>query len=465
MQANDEENSDAIGDESLAELGVSEAAAAIRNGDISAERYASSLLSRARGHDDLNAFVTIDEAAVLSAARDADKRRAAGENAPLLGVPIGIKDSYLTQGLRTTFGLDAFEFVPDEDAASVREIRRAGGIVFGKTNLVSMSWGLTGKDSRGGQVKNPRNPARVAGGSSSGAAAAVGAGLIPASLGGDTIGSIRVPASLSGGVVPVSHTLDTTGVLGRSVADCRLIDSVVTAADTEHRGGSLRLPGLRFAVAPRQYLDLVAPEVQGRFDEIVRRLRAAGAEIIEVDLGDDFTSIARVATWNIFFHDTLGSIARFLLEQRVPLTFDAVHRHLGPDLRGAWEYLVLPDAPGAIAPDVYQSAVSTHRSEVHRRLQHAFEDSGAQALLFPTTPCTAPLIEQQSAFSIAGRDADHLVLANNTIPGSLAGLPGISLPAGRPLDGMPFGLELDGKPGDDRQLLEIAGLVEPIIGA
>ncbi len=162
-------------------------------------------------------------------------------------MPIGITDSYLTKGLRTTFGLDAFHFLPTEDAEPVSEIKRAGGIVFGKNNLVAMSYGLTGKDSHSGQVKNPHNKSRVSGGSSSGAGAAVGARIVPASLGGDTVGSIRVPASLSGvvgfkpttgrwrsrGVAPISHTLDAPGVLGRSVADCALIDRVVTRAEGE----------------------------------------------------------------------------------------------------------------------------------------------------------------------------------------------------------------------------------------
>jgi len=180
---------------------------------------------------------------VLAAARDADKARAAGSAAPLLGVPLGVKDSYLTKGLLTSLGLDGLaHFVPREDADAVRAIKGAGALVFGNDNLVEMSYGLTGHNARYGQVKNPLARDRVSGGSSSGSAASVAADIVPASLGGDTVGSIRVPASLCGvvgfkpmtgrwprnGVAPISHTLDTTGVFARSVEDCTLIDQVVT---------------------------------------------------------------------------------------------------------------------------------------------------------------------------------------------------------------------------------------------
>ena len=220
---------------SLSSLGLAAVAAAIRNGDITSEAYTAALLQRARALAELKAFITIDEAAVSAAARDADKARAAGSAAPLLGVPLGVKDSYLTKGLPTSLGVDSLaHFVPREDADAVRAIKGAGALVFGKNNLVEMSYGLTGHNARYGQVKNPHARDRVSGGSSSGSAASVAAGLVPASLGGDTVGSIRVPASFCGvvgfkpttgrwprnGVAPISHTLDTTGAFTRSVEDC-----------------------------------------------------------------------------------------------------------------------------------------------------------------------------------------------------------------------------------------------------
>lgn len=477
MQENEAQGGAAATDRDLSRLGVTEAAEAIRKGEVSSERYTSALLRRAQMHSDLNAFITIDEAAVLEAAREADKRRTAGVTAPLLGVPIGIKDSYLTKGVSTTFGLDKFHFVPNEDADPVSEIKRVGGIVFGKNNLVAMSYGLTGKDSHSGQVKNPHNKSRVSGGSSSGAGAAVGARIVPAALGGDTVGSIRVPASLSGvvgfkptigrwpgrGVAPISHTLDTTGVLGRSVADCALIDQVVTRREREKNGSIASLKGMRFANAPRQYLDLVAPEVRGRFDDIVMHLRSEGAEVLDVDLGEDFASITRSATWNIFFHETMSAIQKFLLEHEVPITFDEIYHNLSSDLQDVWGQLVLPTGSGYVSSRVYETALSVQRNEIQRRISSVFNATGAEAFLLPTTPCAAPLIEQQLKFTIAGHDVDYLALANNTVSASLAGLPGISLPFGFSDEKLPIGLELDGRYGEDTRLLEVAGLVEHLI--
>ena len=464
----------------LAELGVAAAAAAIRNGDISSESYTSALLQRAQMYSDLNAFITIDETAALAAARDADKSRAAGSTAPLLGVPLAIKDSYLTRGLRTTLGLEILgHFVPDEDADVVSSIKDAGGIVFGKNNLVEMSYGLTGNNSHYGQVKNPHNRAHISGGSSSGSGSAVAAQIVPASLGGDTVGSIRVPASLCGvvgfkpttgrwprnGVAPISHTLDTTGVLARNVEDCALIDQIVTRDGETASGGPSDLRGARFAYAPRQYVDLVEPEIEANFKDTIRRLREAGAEVVEVDLGEDFSSLAGTATWNIFFHETMEAISEFLRRKNIPASFDEIYNRLKPELKDVWGHMVLPSGAGFITPEAYRTVLSVDRPEIQRRFSEAFTSSGAEALLFPTTPCTAPLIEHQAKFAIAGQEVSYLVLAKHTVPASGAGLPGISIPTGLSGDGLPIGLEIDGQSGRDRRLLDLARRVELAVGA
>ena len=149
----------------LTSLGLTAAAKAIRNGDITSEAYATALLQRERALADIKSFITVDMDAVLAAAKNADKARSAGLAAPLLGVPLGVKDSYLTAGLPTSLGLDRLaHFIPQEDADAVRAIKGAGAIVFGKNNLVEMSYGLTGHNERYVQVKNPYARNRVTGG-------------------------------------------------------------------------------------------------------------------------------------------------------------------------------------------------------------------------------------------------------------------------------------------------------------
>lgn len=463
----------------LSSLDLTAAAAAIRHGEITSETYAKALLQRARALADLNAFITIDETAVLAAAKDVDRARAAGSPAPLLGVPIGVKDSYLTKGLPTSLGLDTLaDFVPQEDADAVRAIKDAGAIVFGKNNLVEMSYGLTGHNERYGQAKNPHARNRVTGGSSSGSAASVAAGIVPVALGGDTVGSIRVPASFCGvvgfkpttgrwprnGVAPISHTLDTTGAFARSVQDCVLVDQVVTGAQAaEFPDDGYDLKGARLAFAPRQFLDLVDSEVETRFREAVRRLRDAGVEVIEIDLGDDFNALVQTATWGIFAHETRGAISEFLRRHDIPTTFEAIHEGLKPQLRQAWEHIVLPGGAGATSVEAYQTALKATRPEIQRRLETAFVSHGALAILQPTTPCTAPLIEEQATVRIAGQEVSYLALANHTVSASSVGLPGISLPVGLSRAGLPIGLELDAPLGSDRALLSLARRIESLL--
>jgi len=463
----------------VSELGVAAAAAAIRDGDLTSEFYAASLLERSRANADLNAFVTIDDTAVLERARKADKLRAEGLALPLLGVPIGVKDSYLTKGIRTTFGLEHFDFVPTRDAASVAALKGAGAIVFGKNNLVAMSYGLTGDSSRHGQVLNPHNRSHVSGGSSSGSAAAVAARLVPASLGGDTVGSIRVPASLTGvvgykptngrwpsdGVAPVSHTLDTIGVLTRSVDDSILIDGVMTRGRYPRIASNARdLRGVKLAIAPRQFQAIIAPEVDAHFHELSRRLLDAGVQLIEVDLGSDFAALTQETAWTLFFHETRSSIIEFLKANHVPTTFDNIHRGIQPFLKGTWEQRVVPQGEFTPSRDLYEKARTTHRDEIERRFRDVFARSGADALIFPTTPTTAPSIEDRFEFRLGDQDVSFTALANHTLPANIAGLPGITLPTGVSHKGLPFGVELDGQQGDDNHLLSIAQRIEHVIG-
>lgn len=444
---------------------------------MTSESYVSKLLDRAANLSDLNAFITIDRAGVLEAARAADKARAAGHSAPLLGLPIGVKDSYLTQGLASTLGTSVLkDFKPQHDAAVVAALKGAGGIVFGKNNLAEMSYGLTGINDHYGQVKNPYNRDHITGGSSSGAGASVAARIVPAALGGDTVGSIRVPASLCGvvgfkptpgrwpskGVAPISGTLDTTGVLARSVADCLLLDAVVTRSASPGLKTPAGLKGLRFAYAPRQHLAGVDPAVEAAFRESLRKLVDAGADIVEIDLGSDFNELTDHVAWPIFFHETMPAVREFVAENGIPVSFEQIYEGLGKSFKGAWTQFVVPGAPNFVSDEAYWDVMQTHRPALQRRYS-AIAFARADSLLFPTTPCAAPTIETQWKFPVAGQERSYRFLSRNTYPASGAGLPGISIPMGLSPDGLPLGLEMDGPAGGDGKLLLVAGRVERIL--
>jgi len=466
-------------DTEITELGVAAAASAIRDGEIAAVSYAGALLRQANRHADLHSFITIDEASVLSAAAAADQARAAGSTAPLLGVPLGIKDSYQTSDLPTTLGLASLSrFVPAGDADLVSAVRRAGGIVFGKNNLVEMSYGVTGHNERYGQVLNPYRRDHISGGSSSGSAASVAARIVPASFGGDTIGSIRIPAALNGivgfkpttgrwprgGVAPVSHTLDTTGLLSRNVEDVELIDRIVTDAPVTPRVPGLA--GMRFAYSPRHHLQLVDAQVADRFQETVALLRSAGAEVLEVDLGDDFSDLADRVGWNLFLRDTHEALADYLAAHGYPITFDEIYRGLKPQLHEVWTAVVAPGAPGYLSQDEHAATLAVARPRLQQRYRDVFSRDGIDALIFPTTPAPAPAIADQWEFTVEGESVPHLHLSTNTIPASGAGIPGITLPVGLTASGLPIGIELDGPHGRDRELLALArhveGLLDPL---
>ena len=462
----------------LHELGLAVAARAIRSGDVSSETYVGKLLERARGHADLKAFITIDEAAVLEAARQADRSLRAGSTAPLLGVPLAVKDSYLTEGLTTTLGTSVLAtFKPTRDAVAVAGVKDAGVIVFGKNNLVEMSYGLTGLNEHHGQVKNPYNKAHVTGGSSSGAGASVAAHIVPAALGGDTVGSIRVPASLCGvvgykptpgrwpgkGVAPISDTLDTTGLLARSVEDCELVDAILTRSPVQGSNATGDLKGVKFAYAPRQYLADVDGQLESAFRETVRKFQDAGAQLVEVDLGADFLALTARTTWPIFFHETLPAVREFLAANEVPVSFDQIHAGLGDRIKAGWSHFVVPSGAGYVSDEKYLTALSADREELRRRLA-SIAFGQADALLFPTTPCAAPRIENQWKFQVGGKDVTDIFLSRNTHPSSSAGVPGISLPMALNSEGLPFGLELDVAAGRDRDLLALARRVEQVIG-
>ena len=467
------------GNARLTELGVAAAAAAIRRGDITAESYVSALLDQARAQSELHSFVTIDEPSVLAAAAAADKARAAGATAPLLGVPLGVKDSYQTRDLPTSLGLGSLtDFVPGTDAEIVTAIKDAGAIVFGKNNLVEMSYGVTGHNAEYGQVRNPYDHDHLSGGSSSGSAAAVAARIVPASFGGDTVGSIRIPAALTGvvgykpttgrwprgGVAPISHALDTTGLLARHVDDVLLIDAIVTGEADDHPAARSDLSRTRLAYAPRHYLELVDPEVERQFHETVARLRDAGAEVVEVDLGEDFTALADRTAWNLFLRDTYQAVSAFLGENGYPVSVDDIHHSLKPQLRDVWSAVVVPGSPGYLSDEDYATTLRVDRPALQRRFTQVFQRDGIDALIFPTTPAPAPRIADQWEFTVAGQRVEHLFLAKNTVPASGAGLPGISLPTGLTKTGLPIGIELDGPRDHDRELLALALRVERVTG-
>ncbi|MDB5979908.1 MAG: hypothetical protein JWQ69_923 [Pseudomonas sp.] len=464
----------------LHDLTATAAAAAIKDGTLTSEAYASALLQRTRDNSDLKAFITINEDAVLEAASAADKHRRVGKPLGALhGVPIGVKDSMNTQDLPTSAGTRVLAgFRPKHDATVVAALKNAGAIVFGKNNLVEMSYGLTGSNAHHGQAKNPYDKNHMTGGSSSGAGSSVAARLIPAALGGDTVGSIRVPASFTGvvgfrpstgrwpgdGLAPISHTLDTAGPMARSVEDCALIDSVVTGVALGRNLSGISLKGVRLGIAPRQHLDVIDVEVERTFRESIAALKAAGAEIVEIDLGDDFMDLASQANWPIFFRETMPHVTEYLAQSNAPVSFDDIYKGLGANVDKYWSDSVVPTAVNFVSEATYLESLNVHRPALIQRYADGYGRNGIAALLFPTTPAPAAPVAEEDETYINGELVSILTMGKNTFPSSCAGLPGITIPMGLTAKGLPMGLEIDGRAGEDVQLLDLAAQIAAVLG-
>ncbi|TCO54208.1 amidase family protein [Actinocrispum wychmicini] len=400
--------------------------------------------------------------------------RSTADDGPLAGVPLAVKDNIDVAGLATTAGSPLFaDAVAETDAGVVSVLKSAGATVLGKTNLHELGFGITSNNATFGPVRHPWHPARSAGGSSGGSAVAVALDVVPVSLGTDTGGSVTIPASFCGivgfrpstgrypgdGVVNLSYSRDTVGVHARTARDVRIIDEVITSGSTPGAPGELE--GLRIGVPASRYRD-----VDPRVTEVVRAalatLTAAGAQLVEVEVRDDLTLAAESGDPLVLFE-----FAR-LLRQRLLLTgsplagaglAEVASRISSPDVRA----LLAGMASAPVTVERYTAARDA-RWRLREAYREAFERSGADVLAWPTCPVLPPLIGEDDTIMLHERPVPLFpTVIRNTEPGTVAGQPAVSLPAGTTADDLPVGLCLEGRVFDDERLLRIAVAVEDVL--
>jgi Asp-tRNA(Asn)/Glu-tRNA(Gln) amidotransferase A subunit family amidase len=472
-------------DQQLA-LDASGAVAALRSGRLRAADYVATLLARAAALDSLNALTMVDMDGALAQAARLDALPAQERAAlPLAGLPVVIKDNINTRGLPTTAGTPALAgFVPATTAPSVGRLVEAGAIVLGKANMHELAFGITSTNlaPHAGPVRNPYDPSLIPGGSSGGTAAAIAARIVPAGLGTDTGGSTRIPAALTGiaglrpsvgdggaerryhdplAVVPISHTRDTVGPMARTVADLALLDGVITG-DTSWP--DVALSTLRLGL-PAPLWDALERRVERVARAALKRLAAAGVTLVPVALPDLLPLNGRI-DGVLALHEAYSDVPAWLRANRAPVTTleQLAAQVASPDVRTIYDTIVA--APFAAA---YPDVLRVWRPQLQRLYAGTFAAEGLDALLFPTTLLAAVPIDAlhgSSTVSIGGGPpVDEMsAFVRNTSPGSNAGIPGLSLPAGLSEDGLPVGLELDGPVGGDRRLLAIGVALEQLLG-
>jgi aspartyl-tRNA(Asn)/glutamyl-tRNA(Gln) amidotransferase subunit A len=439
-------------------------APALREGRLSPVALTEAFLQRIEdGDGTLRCFVHLADSA-LEQARDAEREIRGGRwRGALHGVPIGVKDNYLTADMPTTAGTRApgISF-GHSDSAAVERLRAAGAVLIGKTRTHEFAWGTVTPPTR-----NPWDPERIPGGSSGGSAAAVAGGLCAAALGSDTGGSIRIPASLCGvvglkptfgrvsrhGIVPHSWSLDHAGPLCRTVGDAALMLSVLAGYDPRDpacqdrpvppytRALGRPVKGLRIGVCRNHFFDRNEPAVDAAVERAIADLSAAGGRIVEFAIPNLQYGLAAIFAVELAssaaYHDASVAAGR--------------QAHFEPDVRSLVEIGRLVSAADYLKAEQLRAVLC----EDFRR---AFED--VDVIVGPTEPLTA---WKCGEWTVEVGGTPESVLAASwrlTFPYNLTGLPAISVPCGFDDRGLPIGLQIAGRPFDEETVLRVAHAFE-----
>jgi aspartyl-tRNA(Asn)/glutamyl-tRNA(Gln) amidotransferase subunit A len=483
-----------MADNELTTLTLAEARSGLASKSFSARELTSALLAAIdAGNPALNAFVLVTHERALALAARSDARIAKGEARPLEGLPLGIKDLFCTKGVRTTACSNILgEFTPSYESTVTQNLWDAGAVMLGKLNNDEFAMGSSNETSRFGPAVNPwrrrgSNLPLVPGGSSGGSAAAVAAGLCLGATGTDTGGSIRQPAAITGtvgikptygrcsrwGIVAFASSLDQAGPIAKTVRDAAILLRHMASADAKDSTSADReapeyeqevgrsIKGLRIGV-PREYrVPGMAQETEDLWQQGIAWLKAAGAVIRDVSL--PHTKYALPAYYIVAPAECSSNLARY----------DGVRygvRKIGKDLIDTYEttraagfgaevrrrVLIGTYVLSAGYYDAYYLKAQKVRTLIKRDFEAAFAD--VDVLLTPTTP--------GPAFGIGEVIGAIEMYLNDvfTVPVNMAGLPGISVPAGLSEQGTPLALQLIGRPFDEGTLFRAAQVIEDAAG-
>ncbi|MEY2953856.1 MAG: hypothetical protein RLZZ401_1943 [Pseudomonadota bacterium] len=467
----------------LHDLGVVALSRHLRDKKVSAVETAQHFLARARTHAGLGCFLSIDETATLAQAQAADQRIGQGSGGTLEGVPLAHKDIFVTRDFPTTAGSKMLAgYCSPFDGTVVRLLAEQGAVTLGKLNCDEFAMGSGNENSAYGPVLNPWDNSRIPGGSSGGSAAAVAARLAPATTGTDTGGSIRQPASFCGitgikptygrasryGMVAFASSLDQAGPMAHSAEDCALLLSAMCGPDLDRDSTSLdrpaedyslhlndRIDGLRIGLPQEFFGDGLASDVRAAVDAALKELEKLGAVLVPVSLPR--TELSIPVYYIIAPAEASSNLSRFdgvKFGHRAKDYADLREMYRNTRTEGFGEEVQRRIMIGTyVLSHGYYDAYYLQAQKIRRMIADDFQQAFTQCDLIagPVAPTVAWKRGEKSADPVANYLADIF-----TLPASLAGLPGMSVPAGFGAGGMPVGLQLIGNYFSESRLLNAA---------
>jgi aspartyl-tRNA(Asn)/glutamyl-tRNA(Gln) amidotransferase subunit A len=465
------------------ELGVAALGRALAARELSSIEVTSHLLDRFAAHERLGTALSIDRDGALAQAAEADRRRAAGESGPLLGVPIAHKDIFVTRDFPSTAGSKMLEHYRSPfDATVVAKLAAAGAVTLGKLNCDEFAMGSSNENSAYRPVRNPWDTSRIPGGSSGGSAVAVAARLAPAATGTDTGGSIRQPASFCGitgikptygrasryGMIAFASSLDQAGPMAQTAQDCALLLSAMCGPDPDRDSTSLErtvedftrslndsLEGLRIGL-PREFLgEGLASDVRAEIDAALREYQKLGAKLVEISLPR--TELSIPVYYIIAPAEASSNLSRFdgvKFGHRASQYADLLDMYKKTRAEGFGDEVKRRVMIGTyVLSHGYYDAYYLQAQKIRRMIADDFQQAFKQCDLIagPVAPTVAWKLGEKSDDPVANYLADIF-----TLPGSLAGLPGMSVPCGFGEGRMPVGLQLIGNYFGESKLLNAA---------
>lgn len=480
----------------LTKLKISEAIEGLAKGDFTSRELVESHISSIEKHRDLNAYIVDTFDLALKAANASDAKRKSGKAGLMEGIPVGVKDLFCTKGVRSTSCSHILDgFTPTYESTVTTKLFENGAIMLGKTNMDEFAMGSTNTTSHYGSVKNPwkrkgDTTELVPGGSSGGSAAAVAAGLCLGALGSDTGGSVRQPAAFCGivgmkptygmcsrwGMIAFASSLDQAGVFTRSVKDAALMLEAISGHDAKDSTSApveipqfskiftdLNIKGLKIGIPKEYRQDGMPSEIDTLWKQGAEWLKDAGAKIVDISL--PHTKYALPTYYIIAPAEAASNLARYdgvrygLRVEEKGGSLDDMYeltRAAGFGTEVKRRIMIGTYVLSAGYYDAYYKKAQRVRTLVSQDFADVFEK--VDVILTPTTPTPA--------FAI-GEKMDPVTMYLNdvfTVPASLAGLPGISVPAGFSAQGTPLGLQIIGRAFDEETVFKTAAVIEKAAG-